>query len=111
LVGLSSFLLISYWYNRIEASLGGILAFSMNRIGDIFFILGILLSLLFIGSIDLLTILSYPHFNTDIILIFFLLAAMAKSAQLFLHIWLPYSMEGHKGPSKNLAICWKILKT
>lgn len=93
-VGLSSFLLISYWYNRIEASLGGILAFSMNRIGDIFFILGILLSLLFIGSIDLLTILSYPHINTDIILIFFLFAAMAKSAQLFLHIWLPYSMEG-----------------
>lgn len=94
MVGLSSFLLISYWYTRIEASLGGLLAFTMNRIGDIFFLLGIFLSLLIIGSVDLLTILSYPKFNSDIILIFFLFAAMAKSAQLYIHIWLPYSMEG-----------------
>ena len=94
MVGLSSFLLISYWFTRIETSLGGILAILMNRIGDIFFILGMLFSLLLYGSIDIITLISYYSINSDIILIPFFIAAMAKSAQIFLHIWLPYSMEG-----------------
>jgi NADH-ubiquinone oxidoreductase chain 5 len=93
-VGISSFLLISFWFNRIETSLGGLLAFIMNRIGDTFYILGILMCYIIIGSIDIFTILSYPSINNDFIIIFFILASMAKSAQIYFHIWLPYSMEG-----------------
>lgn len=96
MVGLSSFLLISYWFTRIETSLGAILAILMNRVGDVFFILGILISFLLIGSVDILTIISSSSssWNYDLLLIPLFLAAMAKSAQLSLHIWLPYSMEG-----------------
>ena len=96
MVGLSSYLLISYWFTRIETSLGGILAILINRIGDIFYLLGILISLLLYNSIDILTLISNTYINNDILLFFFFLAAMAKSAQIFLHIWLPYSMEGRK---------------
>lgn len=95
MVGLSSYLLISYWFTRIETSLGGILAILMNRIGDVFYLLGILISLLLYNSVDILTLISTNiGTNGDILLFFFFLAAMAKSAQIFLHIWLPYSMEG-----------------
>ena len=94
MVGLSSYLLISYWFTRIETSLGGILAILMNRIGDVFYLLGILISLLLYNSVDILTLISNTYINNDILLFFFFLAAMAKSAQIFLHIWLPYSMEG-----------------
>lgn len=93
-VGLSSFLLISFWYTRIEASLGALLAFFMNRIGDLFFLLAMFLAQYLLGSIDIFILISYPSFNSDIIVIFFLLAAMAKSAQISFHLWLPYSMEG-----------------
>jgi len=94
LVGLSSFLLISFWFTRFETSLGGLLALFMNRLGDIFFIIGIIISLLLFGSTDIIILNSHPEFNSDILLIFLFLAAMTKSAQLSLHLWLPKSMEG-----------------
>jgi NADH-ubiquinone oxidoreductase chain 5 len=94
-VGLSSFLLISYFYTRIETSLGGLLAIIMNRIGDIFFLLGIFIGSVLFSSLDIITMSSLSMGkNFDILLIFFFMAAMAKSAQLYLHIWLPFSMEG-----------------
>ena len=93
-VGLSSFLLISYWFTRLETSLGGLIALLMNRVGDILFIISILFSYIIFGSTDLIIINSYPNLNADLFLFFFFLAATAKSAQLYLHIWLPYSMEG-----------------
>lgn len=96
MVGLSSFLLISYWYTRLETNLGGLIALFMNRIGDILFIIAILIASLFFGSTDLIIINSYPNFNSDFFIFFFFLAATAKSAQLYLHLWLPYSMEGSK---------------
>lgn len=94
MVGLSSFLLISFWFTRFDTTLGSLLALFMNRIGDIFYLIGIFISLILYGSLDIITIVSHPLFNSDLLIIFFLGAAMAKSAQLSLHLWLPYSMEG-----------------
>ncbi len=58
----------------------------MNRVGDVFFILGMVLSFLFFGSVDLLTFLPLPDLNYDLVLLPLFIAAMAKSAQLSLHI-------------------------
>jgi NADH-ubiquinone oxidoreductase chain 5 len=93
-VGLTSFLLISYWFTRLETSLGALLALFLNRIGDVLLIVGILYANLLIKSNDIVIMNSVVDTNLDILLFFFLLAAMAKSAQLYIHIWLPYSMEG-----------------
>lgn len=92
-VGLSSYLLISYWYTRIEAQLGSLIALFINRIGDVIYLLGIFFTILYIGNLNF-SILNSFFSSYDLILILFLIAAMAKSAQLSLHIWLPYSMEG-----------------
>lgn len=94
LVGLSSFLLISFWFTRFQAQLGALLALLMNRVGDMTFLLGIFLSISWLGSCDLISINSDLSINWDLILIPFFIAAMAKSAQIYLHLWLPYSMEG-----------------
>lgn len=93
-VGITSFLLISFWFTRIETSLGGLLAIIMNRIGDTFFLLAIISSILLFGTTDIPLILAHPSQSIDLFLFAILIAAMAKSAQLGLHIWLPYSMEG-----------------
>ena len=93
-VGLSSFLLISFWFTRFQAQLGSLLALLMNRIGDMTFLLGIFLSIAWLGSLDLISISTDLSINWDYILISFFIAAMAKSAQVYLHLWLPYSMEG-----------------
>lgn len=103
MVGLSSFLLISYWFTRIETSLGALLALFMNRIGDIFYIIAILIAYLIFGSFDFFIINTYTN-SMDLFLIFFFLAAMAKSAQLYLHLWLPYSMEGKLVNLNNINI-------
>lgn len=95
-VGVSSFLLISFWYTRFQAQLGALLALLMNRIGDTAFLLGLFLSISWIGTWDIIAISSCSNVNWDFIIIAFFIAAMAKSAQIYLHIWLPYSMEGKK---------------
>lgn len=67
--------------------MGGLLAIIMNRIGDIFFLLGIFLGSLLFSSLDIITMSSIStNHNYDLFLIFLFLAAMAKSAQLYLHI-------------------------
>jgi NADH:ubiquinone oxidoreductase subunit 5 (subunit L)/multisubunit Na+/H+ antiporter MnhA subunit len=59
----------------------------MNRIGDIFFLLGIFIGSVLFSSLDIITMSSLSMGkNFDILLIFFFMAAMAKSAQLYLHI-------------------------
>lgn len=93
-VGLSSFLLISFWYTRFQTQLGGLIAIIMNRLGDTFYLLGMFILFTWLGSIDLITLNTNYIYNLDFILIILFLAAMTKSAQLYLHLWLPYSMEG-----------------
>lgn len=97
-VGLMSFLLISFWYTRVQAVKSALSAILYNRVGDLFFIIGMVILFASVGSLKFSIVYSVvPYLNKIIIYlvgISFLLAAMGKSAQLGLHIWLPQAMEG-----------------
>ena len=107
-VGLSSYLLINFWFTRIQANKSAIKAMLVNRIGDFFILLAMFLIYYVFNSLDYDIVfnlapltLGYTiliggiDFNAiDIICIFLFLGAMGKSAQLGLHTWLPDAMEG-----------------
>jgi NADH-quinone oxidoreductase subunit L len=107
-VGLSSYLLIGFWYERPSANAAAIKAFLVNRVGDFGFMLGILGVFLLFGTVQLDPILAgaaaYADtviniFGTDahaltVICILLFIGAMGKSAQIGLHTWLPDAMEG-----------------
>lgn len=97
-VGISSYLLINFWFTRLQANKAAIKALITNRIGDYFFSIGLFALFWTFGNLDYSTIFSLaPVIDQDIITIIgicFLLAAMGKSAQLGLHVWLPPAMEG-----------------
>jgi NADH-quinone oxidoreductase subunit L len=108
-VGLVSYLLIGFWFDRPAAANGGLKAFLVNRVGDVGFILALA------AIIDVTNSLSYSdvfahandliqtHFSIysghsvsaiTVICILLFIGAMGKSAQVPLHVWLPESMEG-----------------
>lgn len=105
-VGLVSYLLIGFWYNKPTAIFANMKAFLVNRVGDFGFILGIGLIASFAGTLNYaeafaksseLAALHFP--GTDwmlitVICICLFIGAMGKSAQFPLHVWLPDSMEG-----------------
>jgi NADH-quinone oxidoreductase subunit L len=107
-VGLCSYLLIGYWYDRPSANAAAIKAFIVNRIGDLAFAVGVALVFLKFGSIEFSTIFpaiaqhqsdtysvlggTFPAFEVIGVLLF--IGAMGKSAQIGLHVWLPDAMEG-----------------
>jgi NADH-quinone oxidoreductase subunit L len=105
-VGLVSYLLIGFWYNKPTAIFANMKAFLVNRVGDFGFILGIGLIVAFAGSLSYAEVfakagelakLSFQ--GTDwmlitVICICLFIGAMGKSAQFPLHVWLPDSMEG-----------------
>jgi NADH-quinone oxidoreductase subunit L len=105
-VGLVSYLLIGFWFNKPTAIFANMKAFLVNRVGDFGFILGIGLIVAYAGTLnyseafakaDHLVTLSLP--GTDwmlvtVICICLFIGAMGKSAQFPLHVWLPDSMEG-----------------
>jgi NADH-quinone oxidoreductase subunit L len=107
-VGLCSYLLIGYWYDRPTASAAAIKAFVVNRIADLFFMVGLALAFLTFGSLNLDTIFStLPQHQNEVYSLFggtirvyellsvlLFIGAMGKSAQLFFHTWLPDAMEG-----------------
>lgn len=97
-VGVTSYLLISFWYTRLSAAKSALTALLLNRVGDTFFILGLGIIIWTFGSLDFNVIFALSSYiNTDIInliMIFLILAATAKSAQLGLHNWLTLAMEG-----------------
>ncbi len=107
-VGLASYLLIGYWYDRPSACAAAIKAFIVNRVGDLFFAIGVALVFVKFGSIEFSVIFpavaqhqadTYPLFGTvlpafEVIGVLLFLGAMGKSAQLGLHTWLPDAMEG-----------------
>lgn len=97
-VGISSYLLINFWFTRLQANKAAIKALVTNRIGDYFFSIGLFALFWTFGNLDYSTIFSLaPVIDQDIITIIgicLLLAAMGKSAQLGLHGWLPDAMEG-----------------
>ena len=107
-VGLCSYLLINFWFTRIQANKAAIKAMVLNRIGDFGLVLGILIMFIKFKSVDYATVFSIAplfkehtfiflnfSFNLiDIIGFLLLIGAIGKSAQLGLHTWLPDAMEG-----------------
>jgi NADH-quinone oxidoreductase subunit L len=101
-VGLCSYLLIGFWFNKKSAADAGKKAFIVNRVGDFGFLLGTILIFWTFGSVDFQTVFrSVPPFEplgtfgvvTAICLLLFL-GATGKSAQVPLYVWLPDAMEG-----------------
>ena len=108
-VGLLSYLLIGFWFERESANFASLKAFLVNRVGDLGFILGIAAILYVFGSLDYAAVFaSAPQHATQtmtgilgsqwswltIICLLLFVGAMGKSAQVPLHVWLPDSMEG-----------------
>ena len=102
LVGLASYLLIGYYYEKRSAAEASLKAFMTNKVGDFGFVLGILLLYYTVGSFDFYEIQNILDtqggtFATGTLTMAALLifcGAMGKSAQLPLHVWLPDAMEG-----------------
>ena len=100
LVGLSSYLLIGFWYEKFSASEAGKKAFVMTRLGDVAFMLGLLLVLMNLGNLDILklnspmvtAVMSPGLITLSALLIFG--GVVGKSAQFPLLTWLPDAMEG-----------------
>lgn len=95
-VGLASYLLIGFWYEKESASSAAVKAFIVNRIGDFGFLLGLLLTFYLFGTSHIETLITAAKASPEITLLTVLLlcGAVAKSAQLPLHVWLPDAMEG-----------------
>ncbi len=101
-VGLCSYLLIGFWYQKKSASDAGKKAFIVNRIGDFGFILGVLLLVVRFGTLDfqdiagsLSTVSPEVAFGTlSLTTLLLFVGATGKSAQIPLYVWLPDAMEG-----------------
>jgi len=109
-VGLMSYLLIGFWFQRESAICANLKAFLINRIGDFGFILGIAAVFYYFGTLDyenvfakvpelnnqnpILSIAGYEVSGITLICVCLFMGAMGKSAQIPLHVWLPDSMEG-----------------
>jgi len=107
-VGLCSYLLINFWFTRIQANKAAIKAMVLNRIGDLGLVLGILSIFINYKAVDYSTVFSltplfenqtinFLNFNFNLLTLtcfFLFVGAIGKSAQLGLHTWLPDAMEG-----------------
>ena len=97
-IGISSYLLINFWFTRIQANKSAIKALTVNRVGDMFLSVGFFALFWVFGNLDYSTVFSLSPFMNESALtmigLLLLLAAMGKSAQLGLHTWLPDAMEG-----------------
>jgi NADH-ubiquinone oxidoreductase chain 5 len=97
-VGVTSYLLISFWYTRVQATKSALQAIMVNRVGDWAFLIGLFLLFWVYGNLDFPSIFSLTPLINDRVLTLIgaclLIGAMAKSAQLGLHVWLPNAMEG-----------------
>ena len=107
-VGLCSYFLIGFWFKKETANAAAIKAFVVNRVGDFGFALGIFLIFYLFGTVNYtevfnqiptvvdekLNFLGIQINAIDLICILLFIGAMGKSAQIFLHTWLPDAMEG-----------------
>jgi NADH-quinone oxidoreductase subunit L len=107
-VGLASYLLIGFWYQKASANAAAIKAFVVNRVGDFGFALGIFAVFMMFGSVEFDTIFANAASLTGktinvfgmhldaatLICLLLFMGAMGKSAQFLLHTWLPDAMEG-----------------
>ena len=109
-VGVASYLLIGFWYHKRSANDAAIKAFITNRVGDFGFALGIMAAFFCYGSIQFDEVFDAAAANPDLMFdcrrrfqvrgdrsrsaFLLFIGAMGKSAQFFLHVWLPDAMEG-----------------
>lgn len=101
-VGLCSYLLIGFWYERKAAADGGKKAFIVNRVGDAAFLLGIFSIFTTFGTVDMATVATSAGLRAvetqagilTVTALLLFVGACGKSAQLPLHVWLPDAMEG-----------------
>ncbi|WDM84950.1 NADH-quinone oxidoreductase subunit L [Ehrlichia sp. JZT12] len=108
-VGLCSYLLIGFWFEKTSATKAAMKAFIVNRIGDFFFILGIIAVFWVFGSLEFVKVFGMLDSNytigvvnffgyqvpyIDMICLLLFIGCMGKSAQIGLHTWLPDAMEG-----------------
>ena len=107
-VGLCSYFLIGFWFKKKAANAAAIKAFVVNRVGDFGFALGIFLIFYYFGTVNYnevfnqiqtlnaknINFLGFEFKSIDLICILLFIGAMGKSAQIFLHTWLPDAMEG-----------------
>ncbi len=107
-VGLCSYFLIGFWFKKETANAAAIKAFVVNRVGDFGFALGIFLIFYLFGTVNYIEVfdqiptvvdeklnfLGIQINAIDLICILLFIGAMGKSAQIFLHTWLPDAMEG-----------------
>ena len=107
-VGLASYLLIGFWYRKPTANAAAIKAFVVNRVGDFGFALGIFATFVIFGSVEFevifanvpevagrtIAFLGSEFDALTVIALLLFMGAMGKSAQFFLHTWLPDAMEG-----------------
>ena len=97
-VGLCSYLLVSFWFERNAAAVAGKKAFVTNRVGDVGFLLAMFLIFASYGSLNYAAIPAGAHGiasgTATAIALLLLVAAIGKSAQIPLHLWLPDAMEG-----------------
>jgi len=107
-VGLASYLLIGFWYERPSATAAAMKAFIVNRVGDFGFALGIFGAFVILGHMDFdgafhavegasaltLNFLGIEWHGLTIVCLLLFMGAMGKSAQFLLHTWLPDAMEG-----------------
>lgn len=113
LIGVASYLLISFWFTRISAGKSGLNSLLLNRFGDTFFVIGLGLTVYLVGSLNFDTLFSLNgYLSTDmltLILICMLIGCASKSVQFGLHTWLLNSMEGPTPVSSLLhAACLVI---
>ena len=96
-IGVVSYLLINFYFTRIQANKASILAFTMNRVGDMGMSIGFFAIFSIFGSLNYSTIFSLAPFINEtaitIISLLLLMGALAKSANIPFHSWLPGSME------------------
>ena len=91
-VGLCSYFLIGFWYKKESANAAAIKAFVVNRVGDLGLALGIFLIFYLLGTVNYSDVFQQIPYIAGNELLF--IGAMGKSAQIFLHTWLPDAMEG-----------------
>lgn len=107
-VGLSSYLLINFWFTRVQANKSALKAMVINRIGDWGLAVGIFLLFFFTGTVDFAAVFALAPFAlndnieifsisfcvADVVAFFLFFGVVGKSAQFGLHTWLPDAMEG-----------------
>ncbi|RLN45606.1 hypothetical protein BBO99_00008839 [Phytophthora kernoviae] len=97
-VGFCSYLLINFWFTRLQANKAAIKAMLVNRVSDLILLLGILTVFYNIRTIEYFSTFAaisiYILSIVDVACILIFIGAMGKSAQIFLHLWLPDAMEG-----------------